>query len=181
MRLFDRLFGRKPPAQQPGEHAMVSLVVLSSTPLDLTLESVRQALESLYPGQYLPPREEGNFVIDGAVQGAQFMVHCALPGVAGFYQLNSVPGPYTEFSDFARHMADAALRQVATAQTCWLSIDRMHGYDSSEEGAYRFIGSLLGLLAPADASVLLHPSHYAAVGFTEEIRRRLVEGVPVLP
>jgi hypothetical protein len=160
---------------------MVSLVVLSSTPLDLTLESLRQSLDSLYAGEYLPPREEGNFAIDGAVEGVQFMIHCVLPDVAGFYQLNNVPGPYTEFSDFARRMPDAALRQVATAQTCWLSVDRVHGYDSSEEGVYRFIGRLLAMLSPPDAAILLHPSRYTAAAFTDEIRRRLAEGVPAFP
>ena len=51
---------------------MVSWVVLSNSYAELTLVSLRQSLDELYPGQFLPPREQGNFVVDGNVPGAEF-------------------------------------------------------------------------------------------------------------
>jgi len=179
MGLLSRLFGRE--AEQPskprhGDGDMVSLVVLSASCPELALESVRSTLDELFPGEFLPPREEGNFVIDGSVPQAQFMVQCVVPNNGGVFMVQNVPSPYTEFSNFLSHISDPTLHQLAAAQSCWLSVDLMHQYEPKVEDAYRFIGALLAKLAPSDAAVLVHPSRMDAVRFTEHTRRQLAAG-----
>jgi hypothetical protein len=177
MGLLDRLFGRKDVdvfKPQHGGKEMVSLVVLSQSSLDLTLESVRKTLDSVFPGQFLPPREEGNFVIDGAVPGAVYMIQCTVAGAGGMFMLHNVPGPYNEFSDFSAHLSGPLL-ELALKQVCWISIDQIHAYGPEEDG-YRFIGPVLAQLAPADSAVLLHPSKLTAVEFTQDVRRQLASG-----
>lgn len=88
------------------------------------------------------------------------------------FHLYSVPGPYTVFSDFADHIEDAALRQLAEAQECWLSVDLIHKHTTEQE-AYRFIGKVLAKLAPPDAAVLVHPSRLVTLRFDDDVRRRL--------
>jgi hypothetical protein len=177
MGLLDRLFGRKdsePQKPQHGERDMVSLVALSQSCPDLTLESVRATLDALFPGQFLPPREEGNFVIDGSVPGAIYMIQCTIDGASGLFTLHNVAGPYSEFSNFPDHLSDP-LRAIALRQSCWMSIDLTHAY-GSEEDAYHFIGPVLAQLAPTDAAVLLHPTKMTAVEFTGNVRRQLASG-----
>jgi hypothetical protein len=154
---------------------MVSLVVLSQSSPDLTLEGVQVLLDSLYPGQFLPPRDEGNFILDGAVPGAIYMIQCTVPGSSGIFMLHNVPGPYTEFSDFVGHVDDPELRDLAVRQSSWMSVDLTHAY-GTEEDAYRFIGGVLAQLAPADSAVLLHPSRLTSIRFDENIRRQLAAG-----
>jgi hypothetical protein len=161
---------------QHGAADMLGLVVLSNTWRDLSVDAVRQHLDALHPGQFLPPRDEGSFVIAGAVPGAQFMIQCAVPEEMGVYMLHNVPGPYSEFSPFADHIRDAALRAVALAQRCWLGVDRVVDYGKGEAEAYRFIGRLLARLAPPDSAVLVHPQRFTAVRFTDDIRRQLAQG-----
>lgn len=144
MGLLDRLFGRKDSEtakQKHGARDMVSLVVLSQSCPDLTLESVRNTLDAVFPGQFLPPREEGNFVIDGAVPGATYMIQCTIENASGVFMLHNVPGPYSEFSDFLKHLS-GPLRALALEQPCWMSVDLMHAYGSKEDG-YRFVGPVL--------------------------------------
>ena len=136
---------------------MVSLVVLSNTYVPLTLDGLRARLDEPYPGQFLPPRDQGNFVIDGAVPGAEFLIQSNLPGAAGMFLLHSVPGPYVEVSDFALYITEPSLRRIAETQACWLSVDCVRQY-TGEEDAYRFIGSALAKLAPRDTTALVHPS-----------------------
>jgi hypothetical protein len=106
--------------------------------------------------------------------GAQFLINSAIPGATSMFMLHSVPGPYTEFSPFADHIRDAALRHIAVAQQAWLGLDRVHG-DKDEE-AYRFIGKVLAELAPADAAVLVHPERLVTFRFDAEVRRQLANG-----
>jgi hypothetical protein len=177
MGLLDRLFGPKDPELEKVQHGggdMVSLVILSQSSPDLTLESVRSTLDAVFPGQFLPPREEGNFVIDGGVPGAVYMIHCSVPGANGMFMFHNVPGPYAEFSDISTRLS-GALRDLALKQPCWMSIDLMHAYDADDDG-YRFIGPVLAQLAPTDAAVLLHPSKMTAVEFTPDVRRQLASG-----
>ena len=176
MGLLERLFGtdRKPGRPRQGERDMVSLVALSRSSPDLTLDSVRATLDALFPGQFLPPREEGNFVIDGSVPGATYMIQCTVEGASGIFMLHNVPGPYSEFSVFPDHLS-GPLRAIALEQPCWMSVDLMHAY-GSEEDAYRFIGPVLAQLAPADTAVLLHPTKMMAVELTADVRRRLATG-----
>jgi hypothetical protein len=157
------------------DHVMVSLVVLYDTYVELDLDALRQALDDVFPGEFLPPREQGSFVIDGAVPGATFMIKSAVKGAAGLFTLNNVPGPYTEFSDFAEYIIDPALRERAEAQSCWLSIDLIYKTDDVE-GAYRFIGKTIARLAPADSAFLVHPETYHYLVFNEDVRGRLADG-----
>jgi hypothetical protein len=154
------------------DREMISLVVLSNSYVELTLEALREILEQIYPGRFLPPREHGTFVVDGNVPGVEFLIQSDIPGAAGMFLLYSVPGPYTEFSDFAERIADASLRRLAQAQACWLSVDLIHRYTTEEE-ACRFIGSVLAHLAPRDAAVLVHPSRLVTIAFDDQVRRTL--------
>jgi hypothetical protein len=165
------------PVQQDRE--MVSWVVLANSYVDLTLDSLRAKLDEIYPGQFLPPREKGNFVIDGPTPGG-FLIQANLPGAAGMFLLHNVPGPYRKFSDFAKAIADPAIRKKAMAQCCWLSVDRI-GKHGSEEDGYRFIGQVLAKLAPSDAAFLVHPSKLVTIVFDDELRGRLARGERILP
>ncbi len=157
------------------DREMISLVVLSNSYVELTLDALRERLEQVYPGRFLPPREKGTFIVDGNVPGVEFLIQSDIPGAAGMFLLYSVPGPYTEFSDFAEHIPDASLRQLARAQACWLSVDLVHQYTTEEE-AYRFIGSVLAHLAPRDAAVLVHPSRLMTIAFDDRVRQELASG-----
>ena len=163
-------------AQASQKREMVSWVVLSNTPVELTIDRLREKLDELYPGQFLPPRKEGNFVIDGTMPG-QFLIHSNLAGAAGLFLLNSVPGPYTDVSDFALAINDRSLRRTAHAQCCWLSVDLIHRHTTNED-AYRFIGRVLAKLAPNDAAALVHPSSLVTIPFSDDVRRRLASGQP---
>ncbi len=153
---------------------MVSLVVLSQTPVVLTLDSLRRHLDAIYPGHFLPPRETGTFVVDGPVPGAQFLIWSSVPEASGAFILNSVGRPYTGFSDFAEHIAEPGLRGLARAQRHWLSLDRIG--DASPTEAYRFIGSVLARLAPSDAAALVHPSRMSTLRVNPDVRHRLASG-----
>lgn len=154
---------------------MVGWVVLSMTYVTLTEATLRARLDALFPGAFLPPRERGTFVIAGPIAGAQFMINSAIAGASGTFMLNSVPGFYTEVSDFADHIADKTLRRLAIAQECWLSVDLARN-DANHDDAYRFIGKALAELAPADAAVLVHPSLLTSRRFDDSVRRGLANG-----
>jgi hypothetical protein len=153
---------------------MVGWVVLSNSWVELTEDTLRARLDQLYSGQFLPPRERGTFVVGGPVAGMQFLINSAIAGASGMFMLHSVPGPYTEFSPFANHIRDAALRHIAITQQAWLGLDRM-GVDK-EDDAYCFIGKVLAELAPADAAALVHPGRLITLSFDGEVRRRLANG-----
>jgi hypothetical protein len=179
MRFLEKLFrGREASAAPTDDDAedMVSLVVLSNTYVELTLDTVRQHLDSLYPGEFLPPRNEGSFVVDGAVEGATFMIKSAVPGASGIYMLHSVPGPYTEFSNFDEFITDPDLCALAQSQNCWLSVDLMMRGSAPEQEAYRFIGAVLAVLAPADSAALVHPTKPLTIRFDDDVRRHLAKG-----
>ena len=178
MDFFKKLFGigEAPPED---ESDMIGWVVLSNSDVELTVESMRAALDSLYPGQFLPAGER-NFVIDGASPGSQFMIQSNVDGAAGMFMLHTVPGPYKEFSNFAEFITDPDLRTLATAQQAWLGVDNMHVH-TTEADAYRLIGAVLAKLAPADAAVLVHPSMPIVMRFDDDIRRRLAAGLEPQP
>jgi hypothetical protein len=156
------------------KHEMISLVVLSDTYVELTADSLSKKLDEIYPGKFWPPRQQANFVVNGPAPG-QYLIKSTIPGASGLFMLLSVPGPYTDFSDFARFITDPALRRKAEAQHCWLSVDLVRKI-TSDEDAYRFIGAGLAKLAPADAAMLVKPDDNSVVLFDEEIRRRLAAG-----
>jgi hypothetical protein len=164
---------------EPQEKGMVSGVVLANTYLDLTLELVRAKLDEVFPGEFLPPRDQGNFVIDGTVPG-QFFINAHMPGAAGTFFLHNVPGPYTEFSNFARFIADPTMRREATAQRCWLSLDLINKA-SNHDKAYRFIERVLAKFAPADTTFLVHPSKLITIRFDDDLRGRLARAERILP
>jgi hypothetical protein len=150
---------------------MVGWVVLCREWLELAEETLRAQLDRLYPGEFLPPRQRGTFVVEGPVAGTQFLIHSAVAGATGMFLLQSVPGPYTEFSPFAHHIRDAALRRNALAQQAWLAIDQVGG--DNEADAYRFIGKVLADLAPGDATVLVHPERLVSYPFDAGMRLKL--------
>lgn len=159
----------------------LSLIVLSNTHVALTVERLLATLNRLYPGEFLPPRQN-NFVIDGAVPGATFFIQCSVPGARGTFMMHSVRGRYTDVSDFARHIADRRLRQRAEAQACWMSVDLRgrHGNAGKEE-PYRLIGALLATLAPADSAFVVDLATSAIVAFSDEVRDRLARGDRIFP
>jgi hypothetical protein len=152
---------------------MISWVVLSNTYVDLKVDSLREKLDEVYPGQFLPPRDK-NFVIDGPTPG-QFLIKSNIAGAAGMFMLISVPASYTEFSDFAEVIADPALLRKVEAQCCWLSVDLVHRF-TTDADAYRFIEQVLGKLAPPDTAFLVNPEKRITLPFDEDIRRRLTKG-----
>lgn len=174
------------PVSSPPAHAansqepeMIAWVVLANTYIDLTLDSLRAKLNEVFPGEFLPPREQGNFIINGPTPGG-FLIQSNIPGAAGMFLLHNVPGPYWKFSDFAKAIADAAIRKQAMAQRCWLSVDRIGRHGSDEDG-YRFIERVLAKLAPPDAAFLVHPSRLVTIPFDDDLRGRLARGERVLP
>ena len=153
---------------------MIGWVVLSQSFVELTEESLRAQLDRLYPGEFMPARERGTFVVGGPATDVQFLINSAIAGAAGMFLLQSVPGPYTEFSLFADHIHDDALRRLAIAQQAWLGLERING--ENEDDAYRFIGKVLATLAPDDAAVLVHPSRLTSFPFGAEMRQELANG-----
>lgn len=181
MNFFSRLFAKSPaPAEEsaPGEvpeNEMVSLVVLTPGWDELSADAVRDLLNEIFPGSYLPPREEGNFVVEGPVSGASVMVQCVEEGYSGLFMVQSVPGPYTEFSSYLEHVEDSDLKHSLQEQPCWMSVDMLH-CQTTEDDAYRFIGAVLAKLAPEDTSYLVDPRRMLVVPFSGEVRRRLAAG-----
>jgi hypothetical protein len=160
-----------------GRREMISWVVLSNTYVDLKVDSLRENLDEVYPGQFLPPRDK-NFVIDGPTPG-QFFIKSNIAGAAGMFMVISVPASYTEFSDFADVIADPALLRNVKAQCCWVSVDLVHRL-TTDADAYRFIEQVLGKLAPPDAAFLVHPEKRITIPFDDGIRRRLANGEQIL-
>jgi hypothetical protein len=105
----------------------------------------------------------------------QFLIKSTIPGQAGMFMLIGVPGPYTDFSEFAHFIPDPSLRRKAEAQSCWLSVDLIAKITTAGE-AYRFIGAVLAKLAPADAAVMVKPETNSAVLFDDDLRRQLASG-----
>jgi hypothetical protein len=169
--------GAKTPLDKEAD--MVSWVVLADTYVDLDVDLLRVKLDEVYPGQFLPPRQKGNFVVYGPGPG-QFFVQANMPGAAGMFLVPSVPGPYTEFSDFQKNISDHALRRKAEAQRCWLSVDLIHK-NTTNRDAYRFVEQVLAKLAPADAAFLVQPSKLITIPFDETVRRRLANGEQMVP
>ena len=159
-------------AQEP-HREMVSWVVLFDSDLEFTEEQLRAELDRLWPGEFLPQRDNGSFVVGGAPPGIGFMIQSRVPGASGTFLLHNVPAPYSEFSDMVERIPDASLRDIAKAQGCWISVDLIGKAEAAE--AYKFVGSVLARLAPPDAAVLLHPSQGTAVRFTADVRRKLAE------
>jgi len=174
MDFLKRLFGlaAAPPEAEPD---MIGWVVLSNTDVELTVDRLRTTLDQLHPGQFLPANDR-NFVIEGAVPDSQFMIQSNVAGAAGMFMLHSVPGPYTDFSDFAEAITEPGLRALAVAQQAWLAVDTMHVHTTEAE-AYRLIGALLAKLAPPDAAVLAHPSKPIVMRFDGDVRSRLASGL----
>jgi hypothetical protein len=175
MDFLKQLFGFGSAAPKQAEPDMIGWVVLANTYVELTVDSLRAALDQLYPDQFLPLGER-NFVIEGSVPESQFLIQSNVAGAAGMFMLHTVPGPYSDFSDFAESMTDASLRALAVSQQVWLAIDNMHDH-TTEADAYRLIGALLAKLAPPDAAVLVHPSKPIAMRFDDDLRSRLASGL----
>src|SRR6476660_2507877 len=61
-------------AAQGAHREMVSWVVLFDSDLEFTEEQLRAELDRLWPGQFLPQRDNGSFVVGGAPPGIGFMI-----------------------------------------------------------------------------------------------------------
>ena len=157
---------------------MVSWVILSKSYVSLNLDKLRFILDEVFPGEFVPQREQGSFVIEGPVERAQFLIQSRVAGAAGMFMLNSVPGPYTMFSDFVRHIEDRKVARAAAALQNWLSIDLVAKH-TTEEDAYRFIGRALAVLAPRDTAYLVHPTRRTVIAFDDDVRRKLASGEPM--
>ncbi len=158
-----------------GKSAMRGWVMLSMTWLELTTNSLRARLDTIYPGQFLPPRERGTFVLEGPAMGMQFVIQSAIEGAQSMFMVNSVPGPYADVSDFATHIEDRQLRDLASAQKAWLSVELIH-QTARPRDAERFIGRVLADLAPTDTAFLVHPSRLTCRRFDDGVRRKLANG-----
>ena len=154
---------------------MVSWVVLSKSYVALDAADLRAKLDEAFPGEFVPQRDRGSFVVEGPVERAQFLIQSRVANASGTFLLNSVPGPYTEFSSFAKFIKDRATRRQARAQRCWLSIDLIAKH-TNEDDAYRFIGRALAVLAPPDAAYLVHPTRRIVIAFDDDVRRSLAKG-----
>ena len=150
-------------------------IALSMTWVELTVESLRARLDALFPGEFLPPRDRGTFVIDGPIERMQFAIHSAIKSAEGMFMLNSVPGPYSDVCDFAERIEYNELRDLALAQEAWLSVELI-GQTLSVENACSFAGKVLAELAPQDTAVVLNLSGLTCRHFDEEIRRKLANG-----
>jgi hypothetical protein len=133
---------------------MISWVVLSKTRVELTLDSLRAHLDRLYPGLFLP-EEVRNFVVEGPVLDAQFLIQASVPGSAGLYMLQSIAAGSTGFSEFADDIDDPALRALICEQQAWLSVDVIDA--AMDQDCRRFIGKVLAELASADSAILADP------------------------
>ena len=177
MSILSRLFGGKPktPRSRHAAPGMLSLVALCPTWSRLEVGEVRDALDSLFPGSFLPPREEGNFVVEGPAPGSSVLVQCSAPGHSGTFHVYHVAGPYGDFSEFLLHIEDPNVRKLAEAQPCWFSVDVLHRHASDDE-ALRFICVALAKLAPSDATFVVHPTLYLVNALSPESRQVLASG-----
>ncbi len=66
MGILKRLFGReRASALRDDGGDMVSLVVLSRSPAELSYDLLLAHLDALYPGHFLPADQPGSFVVGG--------------------------------------------------------------------------------------------------------------------
>ena len=175
MSFLSRLFSKKvsKPSHMPLDgHQMTSLVLLSKSYIDLDIDRLRTVLDALFPGEFLPPRDSGNFVVDGPVKQAMFMIMSNIEGYSGGFMLNSVPATYDHYSDYRNYIQDPEILSAVSSHKCWLSVDRLMPQGTTEEH-YRFIGLLLSALAPDDSIAVVHPSKMHVVLFNQTICEKL--------
>ena len=152
---------------------MISLVALSRSWVQYSVEEMLECLDSIFPGQFTPAQRDRNWVTQESSD--QLAIQCLVDGYAGFYYVNGVPGPYAAFSNFLFEVHDSGLRKLCSEQPFWFSVDvlRKHGTD---EDAYRFAGLLLSALAHEDSAVLVQPFQGSCQRLTPKLRRQLAAG-----
>jgi hypothetical protein len=171
MGILSRLFGAKKVVAAPeGDSGMVSLVVLLPEPLGLDVPALRQHLDSVFPGHFLPQTDD-SFVTEGS-SPAQLFVKSAVPSHSGVFFVNFIASPYTKFSEFAAHISAPPLLDLVRQHAAWLSLDLI-GEIGSEDDAYRFIGKALAQLAPLGSLAIVHPEKHIIVPFAESSRDHL--------
>ena len=154
---------------------MLGWVALSMTWLELTADSLRARLDAIYPGQFLPRRDHGTFVIDGPVKRMQFVIQSAIEGAKGMFLVSSVAASYADISDFATQIEGRRLRDLTSAQKAWLSVELID-QSAMPRDTERFIGAVLADLAPIDTVCLVHPSRLTCRRFDDGFRRKLADG-----
>jgi hypothetical protein len=161
-----------------GEPEGLIRVVLADSPIRFDLDALRQKLEELYPGQFVPPRAKGSFVVAGRVRG-QYIIQSNVGGAAGIFILNSGTEPFAGLSDFTKTIPDGPTRRSVEAQCCWLAISLMYKARPDAE-AFRFVEQALAKLAPPDANFLVDPTKRITVPFDEAMRRSFARGEMIL-
>jgi hypothetical protein len=107
------------------------------------------------------------------------MIFSTIPGAAGIFILNNIPGPYADASNFAEVISDLSVVSGVASQRCWLSVDLVHRTTTDQEGL-RFIEQVLARFAPADAAYLVNPDNGATIAFNDSLRSRFARGELVL-
>jgi hypothetical protein len=164
-RILRRLLGRSNARSRSLSSPMVSLVALLRRPAPLEVDSVRQVLDDLFPGRFLP-RNDDCFVVEGPAPN-QVAIKSLVPAHTGFFLAISAPVPYTNASPFAASLADPELIEIATNHEAWLSIDLI-GPVGGVDDAYRLIGKALARLAVHPLGIV-HPHTCTTLRFSDTV------------
>jgi len=157
------------------DNHMVSWVVLSKSYVALDADKLRAKLDEAFPGEFLPQRDQGSFVVDGAVPRAQFLIQSRVAKAAGLFMLQSVPGPYTSFFRL-RQVHHGSRGQATGAGATELAVDRSYGQAYDRGRSLSLHRPRRGDTRPRDAAYLVHPTRRIIVAFDEDVRRRLANG-----
>ena len=170
MGILSRLIGAKKDKDSEGASGLVSLVVLLPVPLRLNVAALRQHLDSVFPGHFIPQTDD-SFVMEWS-NPAMLFVKSIVPSHSGVFLVSFVPGPYTKFSDFADHVSAPRLLDLVHRHNAWLSVDLISEVEP-EDDPYRFIGKTLAQLAPESSLAIVYPAKYIMVPFAESSRIHL--------
>ncbi|BAT59888.1 hypothetical protein GJW-30_1_02423 [Variibacter gotjawalensis] len=136
--------------------------------IETNIDALTTSLDALFPGHFLPKRNEGSFVINGTIPD-EFMIVSKVPGFSGAFLLYS----YDRAAD-----PDVAAEPLDDAYRSALSIAAIGG---SDEPALRFIGSALAHLAPPDAAFLIDIETGQFIRFSADVRARMPRESPFEP
>ncbi|HEX4407504.1 MAG TPA: hypothetical protein VH206_01910 [Xanthobacteraceae bacterium] len=153
-------------------------VVLTASPIRFELDALRQKLEELYPGQFVPPRTKGSFVVPGRMRG-QYVIQSNAGGASGIFILNSGSEPFAGLSDFTKTIPDGPIRRSIEAECCWLALSLIYK-SKPDAAAFRFVEQALAKLAPPDAAFLVDPTKRITIPFDDTMRRSFMRGEMIL-
>jgi hypothetical protein len=136
--------------------------------IEASADALTASLDALFPGHFLPKRDEGSFVISGTIS-QEFVVFSKVPGHDGVFLLHC----YDRAAD-----PDVAAEPPDDAYRSALSIAAMGGDD---EPALRFIGSVLAHLTPRDPAYLINLETEEFIRFDDDVRARMPRESPFDP